>query len=614
MTIEPYLIILAKRWRLMLISFLVVGIAAYIGSRLMTPLYQSTALVQVTLRSANNQSDYTSLLASDELVQTEAQLATSDPVLREVASHFAGLTVGRLSNEVTTTYKLNTQLFEIDVVDPNPAQAAALANDVAATLIKQQLARIQQQNSQSQQQIQQVLDDIGKQIDATSTQITALQGKAGSQAQVGVLQGRLSGLQQRYSQWQASLAQLELTEAQSSNYLSVPQAAQPDPNPVRPNIVLNTAAGLLVGALLGIVLAVLFEQLDTRVRTPEALTQLFDWTVLATIWRASAKEEIINPTGRGAYSEAYRILRTNIGFSGIDEPLHSLMVTSALPRDGKSVIATNLAIFMARAGKTTLLVDADLRRPRIHDLFGLAPDKMGLSNAALAFSMPKIPEAPPLALAKSDMSGALGKPTVPITYDSRLLHPATQQPSNASTAITMSLEPFVHSVGVPNLWVMPSGPLPPNPSELLDSKAMERLFSAIANAGIEMVIFDTPPTLGLSDASILASKVDGVLVVVDITRARKKYLSQTKAALGQAGARVFGCVVNKQARGRLDASYAYYYYRGDEQDDKKKRNMGEKNGPSDAVNVFSRPEMQNGARNHSTQGANSPGSPGSEPF
>jgi len=115
----------------------------------MTPLYQSTALVQVTLRSANNQSDYTSLLASDELVQTEAQLATSDPVLREVASHFAGLTVGRLSNEVTTTYKLNTQLFEIDVVDPNPAQAAALANDVAATLIKQQLARIQQQNSQS---------------------------------------------------------------------------------------------------------------------------------------------------------------------------------------------------------------------------------------------------------------------------------------------------------------------------------------------------------------------------------------------------------------------------------------------------------------------------------
>src|SRR5437588_11804901 len=103
MTIEPYLIILAKRWRLIVISLLVVGLGAFISSKLMTPVYQSIALVQVTLRSTNNQSDYTSLLASDELVQTEAQLATSDPVLREVASHYADLTVGRLSNDVASS-------------------------------------------------------------------------------------------------------------------------------------------------------------------------------------------------------------------------------------------------------------------------------------------------------------------------------------------------------------------------------------------------------------------------------------------------------------------------------------------------------------------------------
>jgi len=209
----------------------------------------------------------------------------------------------------------------------------------------------------------------------------------------------------------------------------------------------------LVGALLGIVLAVLFEQLDTRVRTPEALTQLFDWTVLATIWRASAKEEIINPTGRGAYSEAYRILRTNIGFSGIDEPLHSLMVTSALPRDGKSVIATNLAIFMARAGKTTLLVDADLRRPRIHDLFGLAPDKMGLSNAILAFSMPSVPNTPTYHM-----------PRVPKSPTFQQSLATTSQGLDVLTTTNVSLGPFVHSVDTPNLWVMPTGPLPPNPS------------------------------------------------------------------------------------------------------------------------------------------------------
>src|SRR5947207_6774875 len=139
-------------------------------------------------------------------------------------------------------------------------------------------------------------------------------------------------------------------------------------------------------------LAFLFEQLDSRIRTSEALTQLLDWPVLATIWlaRPSKKEDVFNPTGRDGNVEGYRILRTNIGFSGIDKPLHSLMVTSAVPRDGKSTVAANLAIYMAKAGKTTLLIDADLRRPTQHHLFNLSGDKMGLSNAVLAFNMPRV--------------------------------------------------------------------------------------------------------------------------------------------------------------------------------------------------------------------------------
>jgi tyrosine-protein kinase len=599
MTIAQYWTMLAKRWRLIVICIAVVGLGAYIGSRLMTPLYQSTVLVQVAIRVGSSQADYTGLLASDQLVQTEATLATSDPVLREVASHYSGLSADQLLKEVTATTKLNTQLFEIDVLDASPTRAANLANDIASTLISQQLQAVQQGNSVLQQQIQQDITNTKQQIDATTVEIATLQAQRGSSSKIALLESQLSNLQQDYSQWQAAFAQLELTQAENTNFLYVVQTAQPSLRPAHPNLLLNTGAGLLAGLFLGMLLAVLFEQFDVRVRTSEALTQLLDWPVLATIWRAGPKEDVINPTGNHANVEAFRMLRTNIGFSSIDKPLRTLLVTSALPGDGKSSVAADLAIFMAKAGKTTLLVDADLRRPGQHDLLGLSSDKMGLSNAVLAFSMPKLPETPPFAVSVSDGP-------VTNTHASHRLHPTTLQQADALTDTSLSLEPFVHAVGIPNLWVMPSGPLPPNPPELLDSKAMQRLLTVIANYGGEVVIFDTPPLLGLSDVSILASKVDGTLVVVDITRANKKLLKQTKAALMQAGAHVLGCVVNKQRRSRHDTSYSYYYYSNDEQNGRKNHNIGKKSPPAVPVNDVRQLEMQNGQGVHSTQNVNSP--------
>ena len=371
MSFEQFWVILVKQWRLIMISFLVVGLGAYIGSKLMTPIYQSSALVQVAIRSNNNQADYNSLLASDQLVQTEAALAISDPVLREVVSHYHGLTVQQLASQVTSTVKPNTQLLEIDVVDPSLTRAAALANDIAGTLIQQQSQVIQQNNVLAQQQIEKNIDTTNQQIDATTAKISALQAKGGNQGQVAVLQAQLSGLQQRYSQWQTALAQLELAQAESGNPLQMAQYAKPAISPVRPNTLLNTGGGLVVGLLLGIVLAILYERLDTRVRTPEVLSQLLGWPVLAAILRAnsSKREDVINPAGQNANVEPYRILRPVLGSQLSNKPLHSILVTSALPRDGKSAIAANLAIFMAKAGKNTLLIDADLRRPTQHVLF-----------------------------------------------------------------------------------------------------------------------------------------------------------------------------------------------------------------------------------------------------
>ena len=540
MTFVQYWNTLMKQWRLIVTCFIVLGLGTYIGSRLMTRQYQSATLIQISIRTNTNQADINSLLASDQLVQTEAQLAISDTVLREVVSHYSGLTVDQLAKNVSTVAKPNTQLFEIDVFDPSPTRAAALANDIASTLIKQQIGVAQQDNAQSQQQILLDLQQTQRQIGIVKSQIATLQAKNGNETQISVLQAQLSALQQHYTQWQSLLAQLELTDAQSGSFLRIAQAAQPASSPARPNVLLNTAIGLLVGLLNGLLLAMLLEQFDTRVRTEEVLTQLVDWPVLATIWRPESSkskknkgevEELVNPPKHSANIEPYRILRTSIGFSVIDKPLHSIMVTSAAPNDGKSTVAANLAIFMAKAGKKTLIIDADLRRPTIGEKFHLPKDTMGLSNAIMAYSQ--------VQFATPTSSTGL---------------------SDRPNSMSFSLDPFMSTVDIPNLRIMPSGPLPPNPPELLDSKAMERFFAALANCGAEVVILDTPPLLGLSDASILVPKVDGALVVVDITTANKKSLKQVKELLTKAGTRVLGCVVNKQRRSRKDMAYSYYYY------------------------------------------------------
>ncbi|HZS78094.1 MAG TPA: Wzz/FepE/Etk N-terminal domain-containing protein [Ktedonobacteraceae bacterium] len=541
MTFENYWSTILKHWKLIGSCFLIAGLGAFIVSKLMTPLYQADAVVQVSVRSSSSQADYNNLLASDQLVQTESQLATGTSVLREVASHYPGLTVDTLSKEVTSAPTLNTQLFTITVLDPSPSRAAALANDIATTLIKQQAQVVQADNQHALQQIQQDLDSTQQQMNSIANRIAALQANGASPSQISVLQAKLNALQQHYNQWQTLLAQLELSQAQSGDFLRLAQMAQPQSHPVRPVVLLNTGAGLAAGLFLGLLLALLFEQLDTRVRTAEDVTRLFGWSVLGTVWRSRQAEKerkaLINPHERDANVEAYRILRTNVGFSSLDKPLHTIMLTSAMPGDGKSTIAANLAIFLAKAGKSTLLIDADLRRPTQHQIFNLSADRKGLSNAVLALSMPG---------AASQVGAQFLSPGTP-----GLLSGAHQQ---------FSLEPYVHNVGIPNLWVMPSGPLPPNPSELLDSKAMKRFFSILEGCGIEMVIFDAPPIRGISDANILASKVDGTLVVIDISRANRKALAQVKTQLAQVGANILGCIVNKQRRSRSDSAYSYYYY------------------------------------------------------
>jgi capsular exopolysaccharide synthesis family protein len=505
MTFEQFYRVLQKRWAIVVICFLFVGLGAYIGSsKLIKPSYSSSVLVEVIVRAGGTALSNDNILASQQLAQTESNLAITRTVLGVVASHHPGLSFDNLLKKVTSTVKPNTQLFAITVQDPDPAMAAGLANEIADTLIQQQLEVTQQPPTEG-------------------------------------------------------------------SFLVVAEKAQPAIVPTSPNKLINTAAGLLVGLLLGMLLAVLFERLDTRIRTKEGIASLLNWPVLGTIWQTHSNDAIISTTGYSINADAYGILRNSLESVSSDKSLYTLVITSAMPEDGKSVIAANLAISMAKSGKSTLLIDANLRHPTLYELFDIPAHAMGFSNALLALKMS----------ASANYRSKMG--------------------NDLANTEERSLTPFIRAVNIPNLSIMSSGPLPPSPSELLGPKAMQRFFVMLTNSGVEAVIFDTPSLLGLSDAVFLASKVDGTLVVVDITRTKREDLKQAKEVLEQAGANVLGCVVNKEHNDHKNAPYKHIFYsydpgvgrRGSKDENyNKSKNLSVSSSPAPLTSVPAVPERR----------------------
>jgi capsular exopolysaccharide synthesis family protein len=202
-------------------------------------------------------------------------------------------------------------------------------------------------------------------------------------------------------------------------------------------------------------------------------------------------------------AEQYRTIRTGIQFSAIDQDLRKLVVTSVSPGEGKSTTIANLAIVFAQQGKKVVLIDADLRKPTVHLTFTV-PNNVGLSNV-LTNNVP--------------------------------LHEAMTK------------------TDVDNLYVLPSGPIPPNPSELLGSKAMDRLIISVLEM-VDIILFDAPPVLAVTDALVLSGKCDGTILVVKSQSTKKEHLKLTKQRLDSVQAKILGVVLNNH---EMQEKYAYYY-------------------------------------------------------
>jgi len=453
MTLGQFWKTILKHWLLILACVVIVGAGAYLKGKTTAPTYQASALVQVSVGSGSTNLD--DLLASSQLVQTEVVLATTGPVLRAVAARHPGIKAEELASEVTVAAKTNAFVFEIDVQSSTPTLAAALANDIAQELINQQ-----------------------------------------------------TSLQKR------SVRNDKLPPAQ---FLFLAQPAQPPKGYILPNPRLNVELGLVAGLLLGIVLALLFELIDPRIRTVKALQQEIPWPMLSVLHRIKGMKHLIDVDGQGAHMEAYNQLAARMALLSIRNQTRFLLVASPTEHDGKTTVAANLAVRMARSGKKTLLIDANLRDPGLYERFDLPVEKAGLTNALLAF-------AQSAALARSS---------------------AQPSASDLSHAARASFDVSLHSVGVPNLQVMPSGPLPPNPSELLSSTAMDFLCEALKKSDADIIIFDAPSLLDVSDTQTLLTKADSLLLVIDMMRADKRDLAEVKTLLTSIDVHVLGYVANK---------------------------------------------------------------------
>jgi succinoglycan biosynthesis transport protein ExoP len=485
-------------WRHKLVVVLTVVVAAgtVVGLDLnRTRTYQGTAEILFTAQGTSG--SYPSSLNQPD-VSTDIELIQSAPVQAAVAKRLHGAVPGATATEVGTT-----NVAQIAVQSTSPSFAAAAANAYARAYIQVTTQDYVKSQLATERQIE-------AQITAVQSHITTITSTAGSATSTQA-QAQLSGLYSELSSLQQQLSTVQLTTAQgaSAGQLIVP--ALPDTVPVSPKRTQDALIAAGVGLLLGIGFALLRDHVDDRIRNADDLEEAAGG--LPTIGLIPALSEwrdrktpflVTSERPRSPSAEAYRALRTSIKFMALERPVKILQVTSPGASEGKTTTSANLACAMAESGQRVVLVDCDLRRPRVHEFFHL-PNEVGLTSFLLG-----------------------------------------------ETPFEEALLPVPGNDG---LLVLPSGRIPPNPSELLSGERTDWLFQRLAEFA-DIIILDSSPVLPVTDAVVLAARVDGVLLVAAAGVSTARALTRSLEMLERVDARLVGTVLNRAPEA---ASYGYHY-------------------------------------------------------
>lgn len=445
MELQQYLQILRRYWRSTLATLLACIVLAASYTLLQTPTYTATSSVFLTVESGGTAGELSQgATYAERTVTSYVKVATTAVVLQPVIDELSlDLTPERLARKLTVTSPASTQIITVTASDDSPTQSAALSNAVAQKLLA-------------------AVDEL------------APAGPDGARLVSATI---------------------------------IDSAAAPA-SPASPRPTVNLALGGLLGLLLGAGQAILRSTLDTRIRTSDDVEDVTDAPILASIGRIEINAQRAGAPGDAnwANAEAYRRLRTNVGFVSLGgERRASIVVTSSVSDEGKTQTAINLARVLAHAGDSVLLVDADLRRPQVARRIGLDGD-LGLSDVLTGHA---------------------------------------------------TLDELTIDIGPDHLAVLPAGAVPPNPSELLGSRAMAQLIEA-AERKYDYVLFDTPPLLPVTDAVVLAAQTGGAIVVARSGIVRKPLLERALEILDAGDVTMLGVVLNDVVHDESSPYGSYY--------------------------------------------------------
>lgn len=509
--LRDHLALLRRRLRLIVAVIVLVVLSALTVSYLQTPIYEAGAEVLLQPRASERlfdpSSDRAATVADASRVETEIQVMRSRSVGDAVADELGD------PASVTIAAKGETDVVTVQAESADPAQAADIANTYARTYIEVRRQQLVADLLAAAEQVQEKVDEFDTQIRAIDERLAALDAQvaaATSEPEKELLSAqrdrsireidvqRLSLLSQR-SDYTQQLDQLQLAGnlTQTGGAQVVSEAEDPDA-PVRPEPVRNGVLALAVGIMAAVGLAYLLEYLDDTVKDKDGFQAATGVAVLGLIptvpgWKDRGRPQLVSmgePTSPAA--EAYRSLRTSVQFIGLDRPLRVLQLTSPAASEGKTTTVANLGVAMARAGMRVVVVDCDLRRPRLHEFFGV--------------------------------SNALG-------FTSVLLG-------------DIFIEDAVWEVPVePRLSLLTSGLPPPNPSELLSSKRTTEVFDSLV-AEYDVVLVDSPPVLPVTDALVLAGVADAVLLAAVAGSSTTRNTQRAVELLRQVGSPLVGAVLS----------------------------------------------------------------------
>ena len=490
MELRNYLAVLRRRvWVIVIVAGLT-GTVVNIGTLQMTPQYvASTTLRVATVTSGPADAPRYDLTYADRLMNTYRQIATSRPIRDELAKQLSLSSRPAIEVDIIA----NSELMRLTAEHSSPTVAAQAANTLAEILI----AQVGAQNAAVGRSAQQILGEQVAQVEGelqeTRTEYERLVAASPPNAAAVEAARRSVELKERtYATLLEQYERARTAEALRANTVSVLEPAVVPKAPSSPSLALNVALGIVVGLTGGIGLAFLFEHLDTKLYTTQEIEAATALPTLATIPATHKRGHSAIYNGNSPKEEAFRRLRTNLITLNREAPQRSVLVTSAGPREGKSTVVANLAVSMAKSGQRVLIIDTDFRRPAMPRIFDL-PNDVGLSNV--------LQQEVPLADA---------------LQESRLF----------------------------GVSVLTSGPVPPNPGELLGSAQMLNLIEQLSNQ-FDLVLLDTPPLGSVVDAAVLAPCVDNVLLVVGLAQTRREAVQAAYQQLAKVKPRSIALVVNR---------------------------------------------------------------------